>query len=53
VRAASEGARVLTPNGVKKILEQFAVTQVQELKQEVRREFLDMVKAAIADEQKA
>ncbi len=46
-KAASEAARVLTPNVVKDVLEQFGAGFVGDLSQEQRREFVDLLKDKI------
>lgn len=50
-RAASHAAMKITPKAVMSILEQFGVEKTNDLKPEVRREFLDQVEDAVAKSQ--
>ena len=50
-KAASDGAQQITPAAVRKILDQFAVANVGDLNQGQRREFIDLIEDAIADDE--
>ena len=50
-KAASDGAQQITPAVVRKILDQFAVANVGDLDQGQRREFIDLIEDAIADDE--
>jgi len=46
-RSASSAAALITPNEVKKVLEQFCTANVADLDQDQRREFIDLLDDAV------